>query len=111
MNFKAIGLVVVLGVSLTGCSGETATDDLRTCSDAKYAMGSNLQKYLDVLGQGGYILRLDYAKDLRDLTDRNISSKLSSALFSDAMRIETTEDVFDTPEVSDFCNTNFPDSY
>ena len=119
MKFKAMGLVLVLGLSLSGCVASTSREDLRTCQDANYFYGKLTQiqgldyRYSntsDVSASFWGVRQL--AKDLRDLSVRDISSELSDALLSDADRfVRDSSDVPLMTDLEEFCVSNFGEKY
>lgn len=91
MNIQVVGLVVALGVSLSGCSGETATDDLRNCRDAHnarelYAL-ETMSAPVDQLSD----LNISLSQKLADISSRATSQALSDALSSDANDLDVPD--------------------
>lgn len=99
MNIKVVGLVVALGVSLSGCSGETATDDLKNCRDAHSAWYDYLDKTSItglnwVEGPDGKLSLVQKVEDpdhkisllqkWEDISSRATSQELTEALVADA---------------------------
>jgi hypothetical protein len=110
MKFKAIGLVLVLGLSLSGCAS-TDQEDLRTCQDAAYRYQNFLESVNLGLRSGADWdfpeIQTALAKDLLELSGRQVSSKLSDALFRDAaeqLRLSNSDGL---TYVKDFCSTRF----
>jgi hypothetical protein len=103
-------LIPVVGVSLwVGFTNQPGSDeDLRTCSDARFAHEQFIQEFINTEESQRFWSQKSVAKDLRDLTGRGISSSLKDALVADAYRIQDSdEDLPLLDQVSDFCNSNF----
>ena len=112
MKFKAVGLSVVLGLSLTGCSSGISTEDFRTCSDAKYAQELYLDEYMNTPESQRFWVQKSFAKELRDLTERDLNPDLSDALMDDANRIENSDKFLPIKErVNEICIGWFDNTY
>ncbi len=109
MKFKTICLTLVLGLSLSGCAASTSREDLRTCQDATYAFGI----FAEYVGFRSGDTR-DYpeaqrklAKDLRDLSVRQVSSELSDGLLKDAEKHMRLSELWGLTYVNNFCEARF----
>lgn len=111
MKFKAIGLVVALGLSLSGCSGTPGTtaeevlvaeamasDDFRTCQDARKIRNDALHY--------GVMTSLELSKELGTLAKReNLTFQMRQALMADGTLFQESTDGF-TTNVRDADNFN-----
>lgn len=88
MKFKVIGLVVVLGLGLTGCSGETATDDLTNCRDAHNARELYATEYMTTPDDKISEINASLSEKLADISDRTSSVEIADALRSDSSDLD-----------------------
>jgi hypothetical protein len=116
MKFKVIGLAVVLGLSLGGCSNGTSDEDFRACSDASDSQTTYVTDYMATAGIGSkserewqvFQVQSAFAKELRDISARNISSDLADRLIKDSIRISKSEKFLPIMEsMNEFCIANF----
>ena len=110
LSIIPVGLVV--STIISSSVGGAKQDDLRTCSDAKYAQEVYVQQYVNTEKSQMFWVQKSFAKELRDLTDRDISPELSEALMDDASRIENSDDFMPIKKlINEFCIAEFGTSY
>lgn len=114
MNLKGVVLVAALGISLSGCSVGTATEDLATCEEARVltlnsatsVMFIDNPSYEEVVSKNDF-----FANRLRDLASRVIASELSDALNTDADLSDVAQEFsFGINNTLSFCNEAFKDN-
>jgi len=123
MNIKAFGLVVLVIIFLTGCSGQTpeealrekllASDDFRTCQDAHKTENSHRLESFSVSNpELGVKVYQSLNQELMIMAERNnITSEMKQALLGDAIIFQEAKDGFNWPEgvvyVSGYCVGTF----
>jgi hypothetical protein len=89
MKLKRFGIVVFLGLSLTGCSGAIATDDLTNCRDAKAGLKVYFETNAFNPASQELDLNMDFERKLALIADRTSSQDLSEAIVSDINKLKT----------------------
>jgi len=108
MRFKVIGIVVTLGLSLSGCSKGTSSEDFRACSDAGDAQGSYVNQYVNTEESQRFWVQSAFARELRDISARDISPDLADRLLEDSIRIDKAKNFLPVMEsMNEFCMANF----
>ena len=115
MNIKVVGLVVALGVSLTGCSGGTSSQDLLACQDARQTqLDLSTSIMFDEYATQAQVTSKNaiYASRLERLINNGISVELSEALKTDAALSVSPGDQynFELGKTMLFCVKNFGES-
>jgi hypothetical protein len=88
MKYIAIGLIAVFGLGLTGCSTDTAKDDLTNCRDANNLREEYATDYMLTQPDKISELNIDLSERLAEISERTTSVELSEALSSDANNLD-----------------------
>lgn len=100
----ALAVMVVVPTFSKGASSE----DFRACSDAGDAQASYVSQYVNTEESQRFWVQGAFAKELRDISARNITSELADRLIEDAIRINKSKKFLPIMEsMNEFCISNF----
>ena len=114
MKFKVIGLVVALGLSLTGCSTGTSSQDLKACQDARETqLELSMSIALEDMSSSAQVSAKNsiFARRLESFSNTGIDAELSEALKTDAAYSKESQDYrFALEQTMEFCENKFGES-
>jgi hypothetical protein len=99
---------LAIGILIPSISTGSKSEDFRACSDAGDAQGSYVSQYVNTEESQRFWVQSAFAKELRDISARNISSDLADRLVEDSIRIDKSKKFLPIMEsMNEFCMANF----